>query len=558
MRLRAQAAVFFTGEDFNMQQKELKGRQAAGNSFLRGLLKYSDFPEVVGTSHINNPDLVWQKVLGADAGLRPVRWISPSDLAAVSQAGCIYFPAPNFERFTYMRLYDHPRAFSICGITHTTASCLELFTALPVLPVFSWDALICTSTAVRDTLRSVLEEAGAYYAWRFGSGRTPLPQLPLIPLGIVTEDYQNSEDDRVAARSGLGIAEDETVALFLGRLSFHAKANPAAMYLALEETSRTTGKKVTLILCGWFINQAHEDTFREGIKVLAPSVRLIVLDGRQADTRKIAWSASDIFCSLSDNIQETFGLTPLEGMAAGLPVVVSDWDGYRDTVRHGVDGFRIRTMTPAPPLGSDLAFRFASGQVNYDYYLLQASQVTTIDMDECVKALCALVNSPDLRRKMGEAGRQRAQEMFDWRHIIPRYEELWAELAERRRSDAEPAAQTAPKNVPEFPDPFRAFASYATERLTGQHIVRLRTDDPLTALGVRSGLGLYQHGLSLGLNKAILGAVLEDLARTGPVTVETLARRLPAEMTGRLMRSLLWCAKMGLVQLASADDSGKG
>ena len=28
-------------------------------------------------------------------------------------------------------------------------------------------------------------------------------------------------------------------------------------------------------------------------------------------------------------------------MAAGLPVVVSDWDGYRDTVRDGVDGFRI-------------------------------------------------------------------------------------------------------------------------------------------------------------------------------------------------------------------------
>ena len=38
----------------------------------------------------------------------------------------------------------------------------------------------------------------------------------------------------------------------------------------------------------------------------------------------------DIFVSLSDNIQETFGLTPLEGMASGLPVVATDWNGYRD------------------------------------------------------------------------------------------------------------------------------------------------------------------------------------------------------------------------------------
>ena len=29
-----------------------------------------------------------------------------------------------------------------------------------------------------------------------------------------------------------------------------------------------------------------------------------------------------------------------------MPVVVSDWDGYRDSVRDDVDGFRIPTMMP--------------------------------------------------------------------------------------------------------------------------------------------------------------------------------------------------------------------
>jgi alpha-maltose-1-phosphate synthase len=555
MRPRDQAAVFFTNQDFHMEQKELKGRHSAGNSFLRGLMHYTAFSDVVAASYPNSLGDTWRKALGSDADIRPVRWISSGDIKALSQVGCIYLPGPNFERFTYMRMYDQPRSFSICGITHTTASCLQLFTSLPIMPLFSWDALICTSTAVRDTLRTVLEDASRYFAWRFGANRTPLPQLPLIPLGVVADDYVYSSDDRAVSRTALGLGEDETAVLFLGRLSFHAKVNPAPMFLALEETARATGHKVTLILCGWFYNKVQEDAFREGVEALAPSIRVVILDGREADRRKSAWSAADIFCSLSDNIQETFGLTPLEAMAAGLPVVVSDWDGYRDTVRHGVDGFRIRTMTPAPPFGSDLAFRFASGLISYDYYLSQTSQVTNIDLDECISAIRTLVESPELRRKMGEAGRRRASEIFDWRHIIQQYEELWAELAERRRADAEPSTTGAPRNMPEYPDPFHAFGTYATEMLSDRHVVRLRIKNPVDILEARSKLVLYQHGLSMCLDLVRLRAMLENLQECGPTTVETLAGRLPSNMRGRVIFSVLWCAKMGLLQVDSPQQA---
>ena len=63
------------------------------------------------------------------------------------------------------------------------------------------------------------------------------------------------------------------------------------------------------------------------------------------------WSAADVFTSLSDNIQESFGLTPIEAMASGLPVLVSDWDGYRDTVTHGAEGLVVPTVMP--PAGSE-------------------------------------------------------------------------------------------------------------------------------------------------------------------------------------------------------------
>lgn len=537
-----------------MEQTELKGRHSAGNSFLRGLVRHTAFPDVVATSLTGEQDTAWRRALGPDATAKPVRWLPAGDVKALSQTGCVYVPGPFTDSFLNMRMFAHPRAFSCCGVTHTTASCLDMFASFAVKPLFSWDALICTSMAVRDTLRTVYEDMSAYLSWRFGAGRLSLPQMPLIPLGVVADDYAYSDDDRAAGRAALGLAADETAVLFLGRLSFHAKANPASMYLALEEVARQTGRKLAIILCGWFINKGQEEAFCGGAAVLAPSVRLIVLDGREADKRKIAWSSADIFCSLSDNIQETFGLTPLEAMAAGLPVVVSDWDGYRDTVRHGVDGFRIPTMTPAPPLGARMAFRFASGLINYDHYLAQASQVTSVDLDECVKAIRSLAESPELRAKMGAAGRARARELFDWRYIIRQYEELWAELAERRRADADPAVAAFPRNLPGYPDPFRAFATYASELLTDGHIVRLRADNPVAALGTRAGHILFNQGAALGLDAAPLRDMLAYLRKHGSVTVAALAARFPPQQSGLVKLSVLWCAKMGLVRVERPQD----
>jgi glycosyltransferase involved in cell wall biosynthesis len=79
--------------------------------------------------------------------------------------------------------------------------------------------------------------------------------------------------------------------------------------------------------------------------------------------------AADLFISLADNIQETFGLTPVEAMAAELPVLVTDWDGYRETVRDGMDGFRIPTWMPPPTFGQDLAVGYALGLLSYDQYV---------------------------------------------------------------------------------------------------------------------------------------------------------------------------------------------
>ena len=59
-------------------------------------------------------------------------------------------------------------------------------------------------------------------------------------------------------------------------------------------------------------------------------------------------------------------------MAAGLPVVVTDWDGFRDTVEDGVTGFRIPTLMGGN--GNPIAMRYQMGADDYNAYLRGTSQ----------------------------------------------------------------------------------------------------------------------------------------------------------------------------------------
>ena len=81
-------------------------------------------------------------------------------------------------------------------------------------------------------------------------------------MGIHTEDFISSTEEKALARSSMGIAEDEIVVLYVGRLSFHAKAHPLAMYQALEAASLATGKKVSLIEAGWHGNERIQEAFK--------------------------------------------------------------------------------------------------------------------------------------------------------------------------------------------------------------------------------------------------------------------------------------------------------
>ena len=58
-----------------------------------------------------------------------------------------------------------------------------------VLPVQPWDALVCTSDAVKKSVKELLSSQIDYLRHRLKATQFPLPQLPVIPLGTDTKKF---------------------------------------------------------------------------------------------------------------------------------------------------------------------------------------------------------------------------------------------------------------------------------------------------------------------------------------------------------------------------------
>ena len=453
------------------------GRNAAGETFLKAVFKYNKCRKFYLYPFSESDISTFKLKAELHNRYEPIEVIKSHSLKKLSEVGNLFVPGPGLSEFAFKRGFFSHKSWSLCGITHTTSSsrAMDSISDLITSPVQPWDALICTSNSVKNHVLETINSKADFLKNRLGLSRIVLPQLPVIPLGIHTSEFAFTDLQKLSSRETLCIDKKSIVVLYAGRLSFHAKAHPLAMYQALELSAQQTDKPIVLIECGWHANQAISNSFSEAAKRFCPSIKVIHLDGRQAEKRTLAWSSADIFCSLPDNIQETFGIVPIEAMAAGLPVVVSDWDGYKDTVRDEIDGFRIPTLIPGAGLGSDLAERYSLDIDNYDMYCGYTSSLISVDVLSAARAFSKLIESPSLRESMGASGLRRAQEIYDWSVIYKQYEDLWKHLHDIRTN-----SETKDENSESWPGrvkPFKGFASYATNQLSLNSKLSLVDDD---------------------------------------------------------------------------------
>jgi glycosyltransferase involved in cell wall biosynthesis len=551
------AAIFYQREGYDTSSKRLMGRQAAGEGFLKALARYGTAESLYCfTKNKTEFEEFEKQVRPWLASSRLIHWIPSANSQALTQAGTLYRPDIVINQLAWQRRYTNQRAYSICGVTHTLASKEAMATIgdLMIAPIQPWDALICTSFAAKTIIERLLETWADYLAQRLGTRPETNIKLPVIPLGVDCESLpqgQTAKDTRRQLRQQLGIGSDDLVVLFVGRLIFHAKAHPVPMYLAVERAAQATNAKVHLIQAGWFEDQKQELSFKQCAALFSPSVNPIFVDGRQPAIRQGIWSVADIFISLADNIQETFGLTPIESMAAGLPVVVADWNGYRETVRHEVDGFRIPTLMPPDGCGLDFAANYYDDSLNYSTYIGHVSLMTAVDIEACTQALTTLFTQPELRQRLGENGRQRTRETYDWRVVIAAYENLWQELAQLRLQ----STTTAPINsgTPAYPlcdDPCRLLAHYPTQVLSKEQVLRLGAMAAPDKLESLRSVWMTNFGADKRSPTATIEQVLAAIAQEGFLTVDEILHRYAGwepDARAYLYRTLVYLVKFDIL-----------
>jgi glycosyltransferase involved in cell wall biosynthesis len=550
---KTNAAIWFTADGYDPAAKGINGRRVAGESFLRGFFAHADVAEFVSIAHAQTDHTAFAdmaKAAGVKRPLRAVRLDAPATLRPVE---VISYPAPLDPYECWRRAPHGAAAWALCGITHTTSTknVMRTMFDLRSAPQMPWDAIICTSNAVQASLRRLMELAEAHLSQRFPGGRLPdRPLLPVIPLGIHCDDFSPDPGAGQALRARLGIAAGDIVATCIARLTPDEKFDPLPVFLAMElaaqEIRAFGGGKLHLILCGQFREPIWEDVFATAAARLMPSCGYHLLDGGDAGERKATLSGGDLFVFPIDNVQETFGLAPIEAMAAGLPVIVSDWDGMKDTVTADV-GFRVPTELPRAGLATYVSYRHLGGTDGYLQYLSQLSAMTRLDVPAMARALVTLATDPDLRARMGAAAKVRAQALYDWRAVIPQMQALWGEqaamLAHARKKGGAGIAVIDADRLPPGPAPDQMFAAYPTRFAPANR--RLCAVDTGARPGIADTFALRNYSARRRLieDPARIQTILAAFAATGPAGATdaeiATATSLPPAIVARVAMWLL-------------------
>ena len=305
-------------------------------------------------------------------------------------------------------------------------------------PPGPYDAIFCSSRAGRDAVQRSFDAAAAALARLGATAPRPTCGFPVVPLGIDTERLQGG--DRAATRARLGIPADAVVVLGLGRFTEYDKTDlfPLVQSFARVLSRRSPSQPpLRLLLAGARQGTRTPEMLHLWAQALGIGDAVILnVDFRDDDKRHLL-AAADLFVSPCDNLQETFGISVIEALAAGLPAVVSDFDGYKDTVTPDV-GIRIPTRW-----NPDLSFVSDLAPVLYERPLhLLLGQSVEVDLSALEIALDDLCGDADRRADMSRRAAAHATAQYDWRVIIPAYEAVWKKLAA-----GPPEAPPAPPSI---------------------------------------------------------------------------------------------------------------
>jgi glycosyltransferase involved in cell wall biosynthesis len=212
-------------------------------------------------------------------------------------------------------------------------------------------------------------------------GLSPVHRVRVVPYGIDVSGWQVSPEKRVSARERSGIVADEVVVGMAARL-IPGKGH----HLAIDSILRSRSAKLRLLIAG-------DGELREEIETLAGAadgrVRLL---GHLQDVRTFLAACDIVLFPTLPSLGEGFGLTALEAMGVGRPVIATSVGALPEVVEHRESGLVVEP---------------AAGPI--------------------ADALDRLAGDPSLRERMGTAGRDRASKQFSLEAMVERTRAVYRE-----------------------------------------------------------------------------------------------------------------------------------
>ena len=209
-------------------------------------------------------------------------------------------------------------------------------------------------------------------------------RFAVVPLGLDLDRFADQgEDSREAARKELGVADDEVLCTFVGRV---VPIKRLDLLLEAIAEARKRDQRIRLLIVG-------DGEQRPELEALAGRLGIgaaVHFAGYRGDLASI-WAASDIAVLSSAN--EGTPVSLIEAAAAGVPAVATDVGGVRETL--APDGSII--VPPADP-------------------------------GALADAIVSLASDPDRRAGAGERARQHALRHFGAERLLGDIDGLYREL----------------------------------------------------------------------------------------------------------------------------------
>jgi phosphatidylinositol alpha-mannosyltransferase len=176
--------------------------------------------------------------------------------------------------------------------------------------------------------------------------------------------------------------------LFVGR---HEPRKGLLDLLKAHRILRKTGHDNRLLIVGSGPQEREARRY-----VATRGLQAVEFLGRVSDAEKAQLlRTADVFASPATG-GESFGIVLLEAMAAGAPIVASDIHGYKGVVRRGREGLLVPPHEPK----------------------------------ELATAIARLLDDPELRASMREAGRARAED-FSWPRVTAKVDDYYGFVIRR-------------------------------------------------------------------------------------------------------------------------------